>query len=85
VQDMPTLSLNTAAGHASIADMIVRLGHNLKLQVIAEGVENAAQLEALRALGCDEAQGYHICHPIPTAAFEHWLLERGMFEPVAGA
>jgi EAL domain-containing protein (putative c-di-GMP-specific phosphodiesterase class I) len=42
---------------------IVALAHSLKLCVIAEGVENQRQLEALRAVGCDRVQGYLIGEP----------------------
>jgi EAL domain-containing protein (putative c-di-GMP-specific phosphodiesterase class I) len=46
---------------------IVALAHNLKLCVIAEGVENQRQLEALRSVGCDRVQGYWIGEPLPSA------------------
>jgi EAL domain-containing protein (putative c-di-GMP-specific phosphodiesterase class I) len=42
---------------------IVELGHILGLRVVAEGIENAAQLAALRQLGCALGQGYHLCRP----------------------
>ncbi len=52
-------------------DKIVRstidLAHNLGLTVVAEGVENAAILQRLGELGCDEAQGYHMGKPMPPA------------------
>ena len=51
--------------------MLVRtaidLGHNLGLTVVAEGVEGADHVVALRALGCDIAQGYHYARPMPAA------------------
>lgn len=43
------------------------LAHGLGMQVVAEGVENAAQLDALREAGCDLAQGWWISHPIRAA------------------
>jgi diguanylate cyclase (GGDEF)-like protein len=43
----------------------VELGHNLGLTVVAEGVEDAAAVAELRALGCDTAQGYHFAPPMP--------------------
>jgi diguanylate cyclase (GGDEF)-like protein len=55
--------LGTAAGGASIAPAIVALAHSLGLEVVAEGVETEAQLEALRAEGCDFAQGFLISRP----------------------
>ncbi|MBS4099528.1 MAG: EAL domain-containing protein [Sulfuricella sp.] len=61
---------------AAIALAIVSLSHNLKLSVIAEGVETEAQLNFLRARGCDEMQGYYFSKPLPAAAFEQMLRER---------
>ncbi len=43
----------------------IRLCHSLGLRVVAEGIEDAATLEALRSLGCDLGQGYHIGRPMP--------------------
>ena len=54
---------------AAIADAVISLGHSLKMQVIAEGVETAEQLDYLRAHGCDEMQGYYFSHPLPAEAF----------------
>jgi diguanylate cyclase (GGDEF)-like protein/PAS domain S-box-containing protein len=48
-----------------IVTAVVRLGRALGLTVIAEGVEDAAQLAALRGLGCDQAQGYLLGRPQP--------------------
>lgn len=49
---------------AAIVTSIVLLGHSLKLRVVAEGVEQASQLAFLRALLCDEAQGYLFSRPV---------------------
>jgi EAL domain-containing protein (putative c-di-GMP-specific phosphodiesterase class I) len=58
--------------------MIVRstidLAHNPGLRVIAEGVESEEILMSLKNLGCDGAQGYHICRPEPAEDFIDWLL-----------
>ena len=48
----------------AIAKAIISLGHELKLKVIAEGVENEQQLEFLRLNGCDEMQGYLFSPPV---------------------
>lgn len=61
---------------ASIAQAIISLAHNLKLSVIAEGVETEAQLNFLRARGCDEMQGFYFSKPVPAAEFEQLLRER---------
>jgi len=48
-----------------IARITTDLARNLGLRSVAEGVENEQTWEALRAMGCDAAQGYHLSHPIP--------------------
>jgi EAL domain-containing protein (putative c-di-GMP-specific phosphodiesterase class I) len=48
-----------------LAQAIISLGHSLKLKVIAEGVEEQAQLDFLKANHCDEAQGYLFSRPVP--------------------
>jgi len=50
-----------------IVTAVIRLGQALGLTVIAEGVEDAAQLAVLRELGCDQAQGYLLGRPQPGA------------------
>ena len=58
----------------TIVTTIIGMARNLQLRTVAEGVEHAAQAEALLALGCDDAQGYYFCRPLPAAAFaEQWL------------
>ena len=49
----------------TITRTIINLGHNLGLQVTAEGVETPDQLEILKALGCDQIQGYLVARPAP--------------------
>ena len=48
-----------------IAEMIVGMGHRLGLTVLAEGVEDEAQRDILKRLGCDEVQGYLYAKPLP--------------------
>jgi EAL domain-containing protein (putative c-di-GMP-specific phosphodiesterase class I) len=52
----------------AIVKAIVTLGHELGLRLTAEGVETAAQLERLRSLGCDSAQGFYFARPLTAAA-----------------
>jgi diguanylate cyclase (GGDEF)-like protein len=59
--------------HAAIVRSIVDLGHNLGMRVVAEGVETDDVLDALRATGCDVAQGYLIARPMSAAALPAWL------------
>ncbi|MFP5255119.1 MAG: putative bifunctional diguanylate cyclase/phosphodiesterase, partial [Acidimicrobiia bacterium] len=54
----------------------VSLAHSFGILAIAEGVEEPAQLEGLRRLGCDYAQGYLLCRPGPPEAIEAWVLTR---------
>ena len=63
----------TDADDAAIASSIVQLGHSLKLNVIAEGVETEAQCQMLRMIGCDEIQGYLLSKPLPAAEIERYL------------
>jgi diguanylate cyclase (GGDEF)-like protein len=53
----------------------INLGHDLGLNVIAEGVEDSPTLDELAVLGCDLAQGYHVSKPMPADAFNNWLTE----------
>ncbi len=48
-----------------IAALIINMGHLLNLRVIAEGVETAEQEARLRAMGCDDVQGYYYAKPLP--------------------
>ncbi|ANQ84657.1 putative signaling protein [Azoarcus olearius] len=65
--------LATSAEDAAIALMIVSLAHSLNQTVIAEGVENEAQLDFLRRHGCDEMQGFLFSRPLPAAEFARLL------------
>ncbi len=60
----------------AIVRAIVTLGNSMGLRVVAEGIETLAQWRAVRALGCEEAQGFLICRPAPAEALGD-LLERG--------
>ena len=43
----------------------IQLGHDMRLRVVAEGIEDVATLDLLSELGCDLAQGYYISRPMP--------------------
>jgi EAL domain-containing protein (putative c-di-GMP-specific phosphodiesterase class I) len=55
---------------AAICAAIIAMARELKLKVIAEGVETAEQLEFLRRHHCDQAQGYHIGRPVPVSELQ---------------
>jgi len=61
-----------------IIESIIGLAHNLNLQVVAEGVETAAQLDYLKRQGCDAVQGYYFSRPVEPGHFAR-LLETDMF------
>jgi EAL domain-containing protein (putative c-di-GMP-specific phosphodiesterase class I) len=75
--DRGFVSRITLDGEAkNIAEMIIDLGHNLGMAIIAEGVEDALQADYLRARGCHEAQGFLYARPLDAPALLQWLRER---------
>ena len=56
-----------------IVRSIIDLGHNLGMQVVAEGVETDEVLNRLKGFDCDVAQGFGICRPVPLESFVAWL------------
>jgi diguanylate cyclase (GGDEF)-like protein/PAS domain S-box-containing protein len=64
---------------AAIARTIVLLAQNLRLGVVAEGVETHGQLALLRTLGCKEAQGYFFSRPVPAEGATEMLRTRKQF------
>ena len=70
--------LGTSEQSAAIAELIISFARRLHLCVTAEGVESAAQLEFLRAHGCDEIQGYYLGEPGPPIT-----IERAVIRPAA--
>jgi EAL domain-containing protein (putative c-di-GMP-specific phosphodiesterase class I) len=59
IQDSPTDS-----NSATVTSAIIALAHQLKVSVVAEGVETQAQMDFLRKAGCDDVQGFHLCRPV---------------------
>jgi EAL domain-containing protein (putative c-di-GMP-specific phosphodiesterase class I) len=68
----------------SIACAVITMAHALRLNVVAEGVENAAQLSFLAAHGCDEMQGFYFSRPVPADQFTE-LMRQGHALPQTAA
>lgn len=66
-------SIPDDASACTITNTIIAMAKNLGLRVIAEGVENDAQLDFLRAAGCDEAQGFYYSQPVSAELAEALL------------
>lgn len=65
--------VTTDPDDAALVMAIVTLAHNLRLQVVAEGVETEEQLRFLHLLRCDEVQGYLFSKPLPAKGLEELL------------
>ncbi len=68
--------LGSNDGDTAIVTGTIALAHSLGLRVVAEGVETEEQLERLRLLRCDLAQGYHFSEPVTDAEFDRFLEPR---------
>ena len=70
------MDMDSNDNNRKIVKSIIDLGHNLDLQVVAEGVENRKSLDMLKNLGCDMAQGYFILKPRPFDELTDWLQKK---------
>ena len=66
----------------ALFETIVNLGRSLQLEVIAEGIESAAQAGAIRELGCSLAQGFHFGHPLAPMGLTSALSSRKLLDHV---
>ncbi|MDH5750035.1 MAG: EAL domain-containing protein [Rhodospirillales bacterium] len=80
VTDLPGNS-----GDASLTEAIIAMAKSLKLSVVAEGVETWDQLEFLRSLNCDYAQGYLFSRPLPADDFAAFLKSPAPIFSAAGS
>lgn len=67
------LSMLANSSDAAIVRSVVELGHNLGMNVVAEGVETSEALASLRDLGCDITQGFLFSRPLPVDKLASWL------------
>src|SRR4051812_12962375 len=67
------MEMHEDAGNATIVQSTVDLGHNLGLEVVAEGVETVESYNTLARLGCDYAQGYFLSRPLSPEKMSLWL------------
>ncbi|AVK83780.1 GGDEF domain-containing protein [Lysinibacillus sp. B2A1] len=63
----------------AVVDAIIQMSHRLKMKVVAEGVEQAQQVDILRKMNCDIIQGYYYSKPLPLNELiefmEYWEIE----------
>nr|WP_321397990.1 EAL domain-containing protein [uncultured Desulfobacter sp.] len=73
------LDMLESESDAVIVKSIIDLGHNLSMQVVAEGVENKETAVKLKALGCDIIQGFYFSKPLNHEDLIRWLREKRQF------
>lgn len=76
------LAMSSDADDAAIVRSTIALAHSLRLQVVAEGVEDAEAWRTLAELGCASVQGFHLSRPLPAIELTAWL--RGRADDGAG-
>jgi diguanylate cyclase (GGDEF)-like protein/PAS domain S-box-containing protein len=65
--------LGSDSGDSAIVGSCIDLAHAVGIVAVAEGVETSGQVQTLKAMGCDLAQGYHFARPLPAPALKEWL------------
>jgi EAL domain-containing protein (putative c-di-GMP-specific phosphodiesterase class I) len=77
--------ITTDPDDEAITATVITMAHSLGLNVIAEGVERAEQVDYLREQDCDEVQGHWLAHPLPPEQCLAFLRERlGQSRPAVG-
>ena len=72
--------MDVSVESSEIVRTMLTLAQNLKMSVVAEGIETAAQLKQLRALGCEYGQGYFLNRPMCAADAEKLIAEEAHSE-----
>ncbi len=70
------MTLMTDDQNRAIVQTTIELAHNMKLKVVAEGVEDEDTLRQICDMGCEEAQGYYLSKPVPATELIDWLENR---------
>jgi len=66
------MGMDSNSNNTMIVQATIDLGHNLGLEVVAEGTENASDILRLQELGCDKTQGYYFTKPLSAKEFKNW-------------
>ena len=77
------MPMSQDARAAALVSSTIHLAHSLGLRMVAEGVEDAAAYAELARLGCDQAQGYHLTRPLPSAELDPWFASRAAADPAS--
>jgi diguanylate cyclase (GGDEF)-like protein len=75
-------SLSEHSDARAIVNTIVQMARVLGMRTVAEGVESERELAVIRAIQCDEVQGYLVARPMPLAKLKDWLAGRPITGPV---
>ena len=75
--------MNSNAGASAIVKSAIALGHDLNLQVVAEGVETKSEYDTLKKFGCDVIQGYLMAKPMEVHEATDWLYSKLSMRPPA--
>ncbi|MDE2000472.1 MAG: EAL domain-containing protein, partial [Burkholderiales bacterium] len=81
IDGMFVRSLDRDVDAQAVVTAIISLARALKLDTTAEGIETPEQMTMLRALGCDDVQGFHIARPMAAEAIEGFLAQIADLQP----
>jgi EAL domain-containing protein (putative c-di-GMP-specific phosphodiesterase class I) len=66
--------MGTSPHDEAIVRSVAELARNMGFRVVVEGVETSTIYESVLGMACDEAQGFHIAHPLPSGEVPAWLM-----------
>jgi EAL domain-containing protein (putative c-di-GMP-specific phosphodiesterase class I) len=69
--------LCTDLGAMGVTAAVVAMARAIRIRSVAEGIEDEATLQMIRAVGCDEIQGFYVSRPLTAGDFEQWLSAGG--------